>query len=322
MGWQIPLIRWNDLAQGAVQASSYQPRGAGELVLQGGRSLLLVNPRSGQGNVELDAVIAALEGIGPVVVPECNDAEAMKEAISSYAGSVSRLVIGGGDGTLNAALPAVMSAALPLGILPFGTANDFARSLGLADPAEAMEAILAGHTREVDVGVVNDRFFLNAVGIGLGPKINKDLKSTTKGRLGVLAYLLQALRHAPEHRGMRTVIDCDGKAVSMRSIHITIGNGIHYGGGMTIASDARLDDGRLRVLAIRPQSLLSLLRYGPSIRSGQLEDDQNLRTFSGRRVSVRTRRASDVTADGEFVTRTPVKCHTLRAALKVYAPVE
>lgn len=291
-------------------------------MLEDGRSLLLVNPGSGNGDAEVDDVIVALEAIGPVVAPECHDAESMKEAIARNAGSVRRVVIGGGDGTLNAALPEVMSAALPLGILPFGTANDFARSLGLADPGEAVAAILAGHTREVDVGVVNGKFFLNAVGIGLGPKINKDLKSTAKGRLGVLAYLLQALRHAPEHRGMRTVIDCDGKAVSMRSIHITIGNGIHYGGGMTIASDARLDDGCLRVLAIRPQSMWSLLRYGPSIRTGKLEDDRNMKTFRCRRVTVRTRRASDVTADGELVTRTPVECHTLRAALKVYAPME
>jgi diacylglycerol kinase (ATP) len=291
-------------------------------VLENRRSLLLVNPGSGNGKVELDELIAALEGIGPVVIPGCHDAETMTEAISRYAGTVCRIVIGGGDGTLNAALPAVMSAAVPLGILPFGTANDFARSLGLTDPGKAMDAILSGHTRDVDVGVVNDRYFLNAVGIGLGPKINRDLTATTKGRLGVLAYLLQALRHVPEHRGMRTVIECDGKAVSLRSIHITIGNGIHYGGGMTIASDARLDDGHLRVLALRPQSMMSLLRYGPAFRSGELEDDQNLRTFSCRHVSVRTRRASDVTADGEFVTRTPVKCHTLRAALKVYAPME
>lgn len=284
------------------------------------RSLLLLNPNARSGDIDRKALIAALERMGPVIAPDCSKPASMQHAISRYAGSVQRIVVGGGDGTLNAALPAVLQSRLPLGVLPLGTANDFARSLGIADLSAAIDGILAGHTHEVDVGLVNGHHFLNAVGIGLGPRINRALDSEAKARFGIASYLLNAYQAARNYKGTRVVIECDGNAVSVRSMHISIGNGIHYGGGMTISRDAKLDDGLLRVISIRPQTFLSLLTYGLSMRSGELEDDENLQTFAGRTVVVRTRRAIEVTADGELVTETPAECRSLRRALTVFVP--
>ena len=285
------------------------------------RTLLLLNPNARRGDLDRKALIADLERIGPVIAPDCSKPASMQHAISRYTGSVQRLVVGGGDGTLNAALPAVLRSRLPLGVLPLGTANDFARSLGIADLAAAVDIILAGHTRDVDVGLVNDHHFLNAVGVGLGPRINRALDSGTKARFGIAGYLLNAYRTARNYRGTRVVIECDGNAVSVRSMHVSVGNGIHYGGGMTISRDAKLDDGLLRVISIRPQSFLSLLTYGPSLRTGDVADDENLQTFAGRTVIVRSRRTMEVTADGELVTETPAECRSLRRALEVFVPV-
>jgi YegS/Rv2252/BmrU family lipid kinase len=284
------------------------------------RTLLLLNPNARSGDIDREAMIAELERIGPVIAPECSKPASMQHAVSQYADSVQRIVIGGGDGTLNNALSAVLQSGLPLGVLPLGTANDFARSLGIADLPAAVDVILAGHTQDVDVGLVNDRRFLNAVGIGLGPRINRALDSATKARFGVASYLLNAYRTVRNYRGTRAVIQCDGTNVSVRSMHISIGNGIHYGGGMTISRDAKLDDGLLRVISIRPQTFLSLLTYGPSMRTGDVADDENLQTFAGRTVIVRTRRTMEVTADGELVTKTPVECRSLRRALTVFVP--
>lgn len=283
------------------------------------RTLLLTNPNAREGSRDQQELVTRLKQIGPVVAPECNEPDSMDRAIARYAGSVGRIVVGGGDGTLHAVLPALISANLPVGVLPLGTANDFARSIRLDDIPDALAAIVAGSTRQVDVGVVNGIFFLNAVSIGLGPRINTDLDSETKAKLGVFGYLIHALRNASNYRGMRAVIECDGEAVSVRSIQITIGNGIHYGGGMTISSAARLDDGILRVLVIRPQSVASLLTYGAAIKSGNIQDDENLLTFAGREVIVRTRYETSVTADGEVVTTTPVECVSRRKALTVFA---
>jgi YegS/Rv2252/BmrU family lipid kinase len=284
------------------------------------RTLLLLNPNARSGDIDRKALIATLGRMGAVIAPDCPNPESMQHAIARYTGSVRRIVVGGGDGTLNAALPAVLDSSLPLGVLPLGTANDFARSLGIADLTAGVDAILAGQTHDVDVGLVNDHHFLNAVGIGLGPRINRALDSGTKARFGIAGYLLKAYRTTRSYRGMHVVIECDGNTVSVRSMHVSIGNGVHYGGGMTISRNARLDDGLLRVISIRPQSFLSLLTYGPSMRTGDLVDDENLNTFAGRTVIVRTRRATQVTADGELVTETPAECRSLRRALTVFVP--
>lgn len=284
------------------------------------RTLLLVNPNARSGEEELSEVVGPLETLGPVVAPKSPGSEAARRAIAHYAGSVDRIVVGGGDGSLHAALPAVLEAGLPLGVLPLGTANDFARSLGITDLPSALDAILAGHTRAIDVGVVNDIPFLNAVGIGLGPDINRDLDKETKSHLGVLAYLLHGVRNLREQRGMHAVLDCDGRTSVLRSLQITIGNGIHYGGGMTISKDARLDDGLLDVLSIPPQSVWRLLLSGRALRTGDTRNAPELRTFRGKRVSVRTHMPMNVTADGEQATKTPVECHTIGGRLRVFAP--
>jgi YegS/Rv2252/BmrU family lipid kinase len=285
-----------------------------------GSTLLLVNPNARSGKNDLSEWVASLEAMGPVVAPKSVGREAVRRAIAYYSESVSRVVIGGGDGSLHAALPAVLDAGLPLGVLPLGTANDFARSLGIAELPAAIEAIAAGRIRTVDVGVVNGTYFLNAVGIGMGPDINRDLDSSSKSSLGAFAYLLYGIRNLQTNRGMHAVVQCDGSRHTMRSLQITIANGIHYGGGMTIAKDARLDDGLLEVLSIPPQSPWRLLMRGPALRSGNTGDVPNLPTFRAKEVTVSTRTPRDVTADGEHVTRTPVECRSIAARLQVYAP--
>lgn len=281
---------------------------------------MLVNPNARSGEQDLSNITAALEELGPVVAPKSLGREAVRRAIAHHARSVDRIVVGGGDGSLHAALPAVLETGRPLGVLPLGTANDFARSLGIPDVTSAIEVILAGRTQLVDVGVVNGIHFLNAVGIGLGPDINRDLDKESKSSFGVFAYLLHGLRNLKENRGIHAVIDCDGSISVVRSLQITIANGVHYGGGMTISKDARLDDGFLDVLSIAPLSAWRLFMKGPALRSGDMDDAPELRTFRASRVSVRTRRPMNVTADGEQVTQTPVECHTIAGTLRVFAP--
>jgi diacylglycerol kinase (ATP) len=285
-----------------------------------GGTLLLVNPNARSGQEELGELLLPLQELGPVIAPKSLGREAVRKAIEHHAGSVARVVVGGGDGSLHAALPAVLETQLPLGVLPLGTANDFARSIGIANIPAAVDVIVSGVTKPVDVGVVNGTCFLNAVGIGLGPEINRNLDKESKSSLGVLAYLIHAIKNLRRSRGMSAVIDCDGSLHALRSLQITIGNGIHYGGGMTIARDARLDDGILDVLSIPPQGFWSLLLKGPAIRSGDAGRIADLQTFRASEVRVRTRSPRDVTADGEQVTRTPIECRVLTGRLQVFAP--
>ena len=283
-------------------------------------TLLLINPAARRGESDISDITAQLESLGRVLSPPAGDVAGTRAAIAEYGPGVARVVIGGGDGSVSAVLPALLAADRPLGVLPLGTANDFARSLGIRDPAHALEVVVQGLSRRVDVGLVNGRPFLNAVGIGLGPRINADLAREAKARFGVLSYLLSFLRHARAERSVRAEIVCDGRSSRVRTLQITVGNGIHYGGGMTVAEDASLEDGLLDVVSIHPQRAWQILLQGGALRRGKVEDAPRVDVFRGERVEVRTHRPLDVTADGERVTQTPIECRIMRAALTVYVP--
>ena len=105
------------------------------------------------------------------------------------------MIVAGGDGTLNAALQGLVEAGLPLGIIPLGTANNLARTLGIpSDPAGACEVIAAGHRRRIDLGWVNGRYFCTTASVGLSVQITEELSPEAKRRWGPAAYALAAVR--------------------------------------------------------------------------------------------------------------------------------
>jgi YegS/Rv2252/BmrU family lipid kinase len=284
-------------------------------------TLFAINPHSRSGSASPDAVAETLGTLGPVVEFRFGGEESLADAARRLGDRLERIVVGGGDGSLHFALPVVLQTGVPLGVIPLGTANDFARSLALPDdPVEAAEVIRGDCTRTVDIGTANGEPFLNAVGIGLGPELSKTLDRETKRKLGVLAYLRGLLEvvNRPSRQG--AVIWLDRRRRKTRYMQITIANGVHYGGGMTIAQRARLDDGELKVLCLYPQTFWRLLGKAVALRRGPALGEQadGMKLYAARRVRVLTRHPADVTADGELVTRTPLACESVPQALRVY----
>jgi diacylglycerol kinase (ATP) len=287
-------------------------------------TLLGVNTQSRCGSESTDAIRARLETLGPVVSLNLCAKGALEKALDEHRPTLQRIVIGGGDGTVNHWLPTLVDSGLPCGLLPMGTANDLARSLELPlEPLDSVEAILDGHTRTVKLACVNDRLFVNAVGIGLGPELTKSLDHERKRRLGVLAYfwsLIDTLLHIPNRRATLTV---DGTTHKVAFMQITVANGIHYGGGMTIDEDAELDDGWLRILRIKPQSPLKLLGQAARLRRGthsSRQSDEKIIVTRARKVIIQTTRRTEFTADGELIGKTPVECRASSKAIEFYAP--
>lgn len=294
----------------------------GETSIETERSLLILNPHSRSGSDAVQAVVDRLLDLGPVHVLRADDPEEARSAILEYGNSATRVVLGGGDGTLSFMLQAILDTGSILGVLPLGTANDFARSLGIPlDLVQATDIVVRGQVREVDVGVVNDNMFLNAVGIGVGPEVTREMDSESKRQLGVFAYPVAVLSVLKDAAPFRVRLDVDGLARELDCLQVTIGNGIHYGGGMTIAEDARLDSGRLAVLCILEQPKWQLAGQAFSLRNGTAEEGEAMEVFSGQNVRVETDVQLEATADGELITQTPLVCHTLPRALRVLAPL-
>lgn len=286
-------------------------------------SLVLVNNGCRQGDYDIGRIVDALQDLGPVIKCAPDSGAGFERALRDSKEPVARIVLGGGDGTIHRLLPTLIEAGVPCGIIPLGTANDFARSLGLSlNPNDAAEPIIAGSTRRVRLGEVNGSPFLNAVGIGAGPTLTRKLDGERKKRLGVLAYLSSLLEVRDEIPRQRATMTLDGEAREVVFIQITIAKGIHYGGGMTISEDAALDDDCLRILCLEPQSPAGLIGKLIALRRGTSSDEapEDILLCQAREVSVDLPRSMDVTADGELVTRTPISCKVHPAMLEFYAP--
>ena len=285
-------------------------------------ALLVVNGRSRQGADVAATIASALERAGvPVLHRSCTDAAQLPGLIRSLADQVDRVVLGGGDGTLNAAAPGLIDTRLPLGVIPLGTANDLARTLGIPlDVEEAAQVVAAGRLHRIDLGEANGHPFFNVASVGFGVDLTRALTRDSKRRWGVLGYAVAGLRAIRRLRPFRVEILQDGTSQVSRTVHVSIGNGRHYGGGMTVSENARIDDGRLDVHSLEVRSLWRLLLLLPALRSGRHHAWAEIRTLSGSELELRTRRPRSVNTDGEITTRTPARFRVLRGALDVYVP--
>ncbi|MCJ2037518.1 lipid kinase [Methylobacterium sp. E-041] len=284
------------------------------------RALLLCNPKARNGGGAIDAVRDALRAGGlDLVEPEPErDGCAV---IRRHAQDVDLVILGGGDGTMNAAAPALVETGLPLGILPLGTANDLARSLGLPlDPVAAAELITTAAAQPVDLGWVNGHYFFNVASIGFSADLAGGLTAESKKKWGTVGYAIAAFRVLRRVRPFTVTIEHDGKRERVTTIQASVGNGRHYGGGMTVEETATVDDGKLDFYSLEVKHWWRLLALLPALRRGTHGRAEDVRAFQTTEVVLSTRKPRAVNTDGELTTHTPAHFKVFPKILRIYAP--
>ncbi|KJS28768.1 MAG: lipid kinase [Desulfatitalea sp. BRH_c12] len=290
--------------------------------MQSKSALIVVNALARQGQEDLEQVREVLRSaaIGSSVYTIENVTH-MKDAIRRHGDLVDYYIVGGGDGTLNAALEPILETGLPLGVLPLGTANDLARTLEIPfDAKAAAQVIAAGRVKWIDLGWVNYKHYLNVASIGLAVKVSHALSGSTKKRWGVLAYPLSFFKAYRAMRPFRARITCNGQSQVFKSIQIAIGNGRHYGGGLAIRHDATIDDHRLNLYSLKPQPMWQLIRSAPAIVTGTMQQGDFIRVMEGEEFQVDTRKPMPIDTDGEVTTYTPARFRVKKSALQVFVP--
>jgi diacylglycerol kinase (ATP) len=287
-----------------------------------GRLLVVVNLHASRAKASFGAAAACLAESGfDLDIRQSDDRQSLAGVIRECAGTVDAIVVAGGDGTVNGAIPALIEAGKPVGILPFGTANDLALTLGIpAEPVAAAGVIVNGTTRAIDVGTVNDRHFLNVASIGLSVKIAEKQDEQLKKQWGIFSYVVAAASALGEAERFEARITCGDRSETVQAYQIAIGNGIHFGGGLTVSPEAAIDDGVLDVYAIETASVPELVALAPRLRDGTLVERDDVALFRGHEVLVETAKPMPVNTDGEVTTETPAKFSVLRSALTVFAP--
>lgn len=290
---------------------------------------LIVNPAAGTAGDRdpLEQVQRELRHAGHDVEVHETAARGDAERFASEAAAAGAdvIVAAGGDGTLNEVVNGVASVPggllhCAIGLLPAGTGNDFARSLGIQDPERAVAALVAGRTRPVDLVSLGSRVFLNASAGGFTAETSANVTSDMKQAVGPLAYLIGGVRAVLEYEPVNVRVEADGRVIETELQLFAVCNGAYIGGGHQLAPTARPDDGVMEVCLVRATSTFDFLTLLPRLSSGGHVDDEDVAYFRTREVRLTFARSIRINTDGEVLEASG--CHYLMrpGAVRIVAP--
>ena len=289
----------------------------------------MFNPHAGAGRAArlLPGARSALENFATLDVLETGGAgDATRLVAAADLSSYDGLIATGGDGTLFEVLNGLYThdkaQRIPLGLVPVGTGNAFARDLGLlpGDWEKAVGLIRAAHLRQVDVGRVETAsetyFFLNIVGAGL-PVDAMEIAAKLKF-LGNSAYTLAALWRSIKLKSYFLSLEINGKNIKQDSIFLEISNTRYTGTSFMMAPDAVLDDGLLDVTLLGKLSRLRLLRLFPTIYKGHHVRYEEIQTCKVQEIRIAAPEGLVLAPDGELRGCTPATITCLPRDLQIF----
>ncbi len=229
-------------------------------------------------------------------------------------------VVISGDGMIGAIGGAMAGSDTPLGIIPGGRGNDLARVLGIPDDAEqAVDVLLAGRTRKIDVGEVNGKRFLGIVSVGFDSEANR-VANETRLLSGNLVYALAAIRTLIRWKPGRFTVRVDDERYRFTGYSVSVANNKAFGGGMFIAPDAELDDGEFDIVAVGEVGKLRFVGNLPKVFKGTHVEEEQVRVFRASHLELSASSPYPVYADGEHLSELPASLRVLPGALSVIVP--
>ncbi len=254
-------------------------------------------------------------GLADALVAPSSEADARRLVREAVRDGYELVVAAGGDGTIAMVADELLGTETALGILPLGSIMNITRMLGLPRDVDAAAAVLEdGVVRAVDVGHARDRTFYEAGSVGMHAAMFRYAQEFDRGHyLAILRTLWVAIRYRPA----RMSIELDTETVRTRALMVTVSNGPYTGVGMTVAPDARLDDGAFDVRIFRRFSKSELLRHLVSIAFGRRAYSPRISTYRSARVRIESARPLPCRADSHDMGTTPIEFSVKARALRV-----
>lgn len=283
----------------------------------------IYNPYSGESTIitDLDKVIMIHQKHGYLVVPfridfDCNLDKAFEDIDKSY----KYILIAGGDGTVDNVVNHMKRLVinLPIAILPTGTANDFAKFIGMPlDVEEACEQILNSKVNVVDLGKINDKFFINVASTGLFTDISQRTDMNLKNTIGKLAYYMKGLEQLPNFKRLKIKVKSEDMVFDGDMYLMLIFNG-QTAGNFKFAYKAEVDDGFLDVIIIKAGMIVDMITLFIKMLKGEhLEDVNGLLYFKTDRIEIECYEDIVTDIDGERGPDFPLIIECDKRALKV-----
>jgi len=284
------------------------------------KMLVLGNPIAGRGKAPLwiDAMVSRLAQAGHEIdvflTRKSGDAKARAAAVTPEDG-FDRLIIAGGDGTLNEVVNGLRNpSATPIAQLPMGTANILARELGLPrDPLGTADMLCNGNIRRLDVGLLGTRLFLAVTSVGFDAMVVEAIHAGRSGTLGMAAYIKPILKTLRHYRPPPLTIIID-EHTQVEGKFAVVSNIRNYGGLFSITDRAAADSGHLDICIMRRGHIPALLSYTASALCKRMSRRGDIAYLTGQSVRIEAPRPFPVEVDGEFGGLTPCDI-TLRPGL-------
>lgn len=290
------------------------------------RLTILLNPAAG-GRTGRRRLAQALEvlhraGVQPKILESSSGSHLVELARQvAQLEKPDVLVSAGGDGTHHYVLNGLWGSQTPLGILSLGTGNDLAKGLGIpVEPWAAASVLLKGKPRRIDLARVGSTLYHCIAGVGFDSIVTRFANERVRWVGGSARYAWAILRCLKFYRPHRLEMRSDAGNFADDVIFITVGNNRSYGGGVTMAPRARLDDGLLDVCVVRAMSKLELLRWVPAAYRGEHLANPRISYFQTATVTLSSPSRLELFADGEFIQELPATIEVVRNAVGVMVP--
>ncbi|MDF2877294.1 MAG: hypothetical protein K0S30_390 [Clostridia bacterium] len=295
-------------------------------------ALLIYNPCSGHKEVllNLDYITSRVQGMGYNLRIYRSKASG---SIENYIiekinrSNTDMLIISGGDGTINECVNGIMKKNLdiPIGILPLGTANDFAHTLGISSKLPlALDLIEQNHLSQIDVGKANEKYFINVCSMGVFSTISQNININIKNKFGKLAYYAKGFDAISHYEAMELEVITSKASINEKFFLILVFNGKGAGGFMRLANEANLSDGLFDIVCFKDIYLYDIPPLFFKVLQGEHLDNPHVIYFKTNNLSIKKSTLSKsycTDIDGEHGPELPLNISVLSSALKVYTPL-
>lgn len=289
--------------------------------------LIVLNRKSGRGSArKLSQTLISLldnNGIEYVLVDE-SSAKRTSEKIRDLIlkGHFETLIAIGGDGLVHLCIQEIAMKSINFGVIPAGKGNDFARCIGVygKSVAEIFNLYVSNKSRELDLGKISSQnkieWFVQVLSTGFDANVNA-LASRLIWPRSKAKYIIATVFTLSKFKSIEYTFDVDGISFLQQGMLLTVANGNNYGGGMKISPNSLNSDGLLDLILVKPVSRLTFLRIFPRVFTGRHIDHPMVTSFTGKRVQISAN--TSAFADGEFISRLPIKIEVVSSALKSWS---
>lgn len=286
--------------------------------------LLFYNPKAGTRTFQddLDQIIEAFQNNGDQIIPHRLKNNEILEAFLEKTDmeTVSKILIAGGDGTINQVVNIMMKLGLhkPIGIFPVGTANDFAQYFEMPKDIEGMiDVALRNTTVKCDIGKANDRYFINVASFGNLVDISQRVNEQAKNVLGVLAYYIKGIEEFPRLKSVKARFDMDNETIDEEIFFALVMNGKSAGAFRKLSPYSEINDGMLDVLIFKKCPMYEIVPLLMQVWNGEHPKSNSIHYSKTQKVHIECANPLISDLDGETGPELPLDIEVVKGQLEI-----